>query len=454
MTNYRQLLISTLIISAASQFFALGAFAEVTAATTAVSESPTQCDKPLSPVNVSRMLKDILADEPDQAFRGDVYKTYLSFAKSVGFRNLLPKTLVQSVIVDANNRYYVRVLQEALGRMASSSSGASVSVADRMRQALRETLAGKVNAASIDERIAALDGTSPDRVVRALGDMTLAEVQDLYYGADPLNPSKGSLIRQYLDETGASAIGKSFSNGPDKGGTFGPERLVVAVSEETFPIFQRLFTTRLDNLAPIGHAGIIQNGEMRGWHTGEMRMPRPGNILPTVLLKTTEAQRAEQYFKMMVLARTNGLQWNGWNNPMMQPWTLENYCSSAGAYNCCTHWIGNMPLGDECVSAYTFPPRVNNGQDAPPPIVAALKPYKHANAMVKRIWASPGHMQFGAMIGQEAANARGDMASPGWVITTLIGPTAVERVPVVFYFVQDAKAPLKSSMVPVFENPW
>lgn len=455
--TYSKFLISTLILNVSFLTFAFGVESAAPTVPTSTPEAVTsQCEQALLPINVPKMLKAIIAEEPDQAFRGEVYKSYMANTKTPALRRLLPRNLIKAVIVDANNRYYPKVLEEALERLPSfASNHPEMTAVDRMRAALRATLEGKVNASSVDERISALDGDSPDRVVRALGDMSLDEVGELYYGADPLNPSKGSLLRQYLDNTGASAIAKSFSNGPDKGDTFGPERLVVAVSADTFAEYQRLFV-RLDNLAPIGHAGIIQNGEMRGWHTGGMRLPGPGNILPTVLLKTTEAQRAEQYFKMMVLARTNGLGWQYWNNPMMQPWMLNNYCTQAGGYSCCTHWIGNMPLGDELVSSYTFPPRVDNNPNGvvPAPIVAALKPYEHANAMVKRIWSTPGHQQFGEMIGQGEANARGDMASPGWVITTLIGPTAVERVPVVFYFVADHKAPLKASLIPQFERPW
>jgi len=132
---------------------------------------------------------------------------------------------------------------------------------------------------------------------------------------------------------------------------------------------------------------------------------------------------------------------------------IKDYCKTGG-YSCCTHWIGNIPIGDTLVSEYTLPGTeeylIKNGQYVvkngiyqmkySAPVIAKLKPWEpkdNKQELLTKIWKVPGNMQLSEVIGQKAANGRGEFASPGWVIRTLMGPTAQERVPVIFYVVND-----------------
>jgi hypothetical protein len=256
------------------------------------------------------------------------------------------------------------------------------------------------------------------------------------------------LIGKYISETGAATVIRSFSLGPGKNGQ-GPRRLVVALSAETFPIYQKYFT-REEFLIPFGHAHLVHNGKVHSYtHSGiEFRFTHHLNTpLPLVLLKTSEARRAAQFFELYAkLKLTSG---GPWHHAAAKPWMLPGYCA-AGGYDNCTHWIGNMPLGDELVDEYTFPACFEAGGDRAPR-TQKLMPYEHPDPLMHEVWSVPGHQQFADMIGQRDANLHGEFASPGWVITTILGPTSVERVPIVFVIVADHKAPIPADFEPFHE---
>jgi hypothetical protein len=60
--------------------------------------------------------------------------------------------------------------------------------------------------------------------------------------------------------------------------------------------------------------------------------------------KTSEAQRLTKYFE---LGAENG-------DLAQYPWNLGKYCSKEGGYTSCTHWVGNIPVGDKVVKEYKF----------------------------------------------------------------------------------------------------
>src|SRR5690606_8823311 len=76
---------------------------------------------------------------------------------------------------------------------------------------------------------------------------SLQDVQRLTYGSDPLHPSPQSLIGQYLEATGASTLVRTFPAYPERDwdgrGEIpeGPEKLVVALSPPTLPIYLEIF---------------------------------------------------------------------------------------------------------------------------------------------------------------------------------------------------------------------
>lgn len=90
------------------------------------------------------------------------------------------------------------------------------------------------------------------------------------------------------------------------------------------------------------------------------------------------------------------------------------------------------------------------------PITAQLRRpvYNDPNVEgVKDIWTYPGAQPISAVLGLAKNNGKGEFASPGWVIQSLLVSTTTERVPVVFWFKQDAKVEIPENAVPAFEAP-
>ncbi len=357
---------------------------------------------------------------------------------------LFPKSLVTAILAEEENAVLARNFRAILERAAADTGSAPAT--EKVQAALRSVLDGRVPAKTIEPRIRALRSGSTIALRRALGDMTLAETQLLLHGGNPLRPTADSLLGKYLQETGAATVVRTFPRGPAAGpgstARQGPERLVVAVSEQTMPAFLKYFSG--ENL--LGHLHTPGQGTLYlsfrakvgsyGSMSGEMRMPTEGTIMPEILLKTSEAQRAEQFFD---LASRNG-------SVAQRPWELPNYCATGG-YDSCTHWVGNIPVGDRLVTEYKFPGAIDSyaSNQVPPttdPRVQPLRPYENSNPLVHRVWKVPGNEQLADVIGLGPQNLAGRLANPGWVAHSLTGVAPIGRVPVVFYFVGDARAPI------------
>lgn len=410
--------------------------------------------QPLSLRDLEKTLKELSAKEANLSPRLATLESYERLTKNdAELEKLLSPDEIAEILANPESTYAPEMLAQLLTRYEGAKTG---SAKEKIQSALDELLQDKVPASSIKSRIDNfLARKSDDALMRALGDMSFEETKELYHGGNPLKPSSDSLIGKYLSETGASTTVKAFPLTP--GGTeLGPERLVVSVSESAFASYQKYFK-RHDSLSVIGHAYVIHDGKLSSYiHKGvDMRLPSVGNTLPTVLLKTSEADRTTQYLRVMTSMQGGGY---SWDSVAMQPWKLDGYCA-VGAYVNCTHWIGNMPIGDRLVDEYSFPGAMDTyaqnhlATNDAAPRVAKLAPYKSDDVLLKRVFKVPGHEQFADVIGQHDANMRGDFANPGWVIHTLLGPTSSDRVPVVFLVTPDHKAPIDPKFVPQFERP-
>ncbi len=344
------------------------------------------------------------------------------------FKEMFPEDAVAAALADPSLPIYGRNLGEILTLVRNDSTQRSPEA--KIRAAIRRYLRNKVPLSSIAERIRRLEDGESDGVLRALGDNTVAEMSELFYGTNLKHPSSDSLVGQYLADTGAKIDVVKLENGP---GTrrYGAERLLVALSEETFPAFTNYFA-REEFLSIVGHALLIHNGTVKGIGFSDLRLPHMGMVLPFLVLKTTEGQRVTQY---LGLFRSLGA---GWNHVAAQPWLLPGYCA-VGGYSCCTHWIGNIPMGDRLVDTYSFPGRWENNQE--PPRSAPLQPYVHDNPLVKRVWTVPGHEQLADAIGLRESNLR------GWIAYTLMGRASVERVPVVFQVVENHRRRIPNEFI-------
>lgn len=271
----------------------------------------------------------------------------------------------------------------------------------------------------------------------------LSLIHNDLYGADLTNPSPESKLGKYLTESGASVRLIQPSNNKDGTGGPGPAKLVVAVSERSLVAFKNAFMG-INFMSVLGHANILFKEKVYsfgGGAAGDFRLPSVGTPLPIVILKQSEALRLNNYLDL-----TTKNEFRGWTNALKQPWLLPGY-SAKGGYSCCTHHIGNIPIGDLLVNEYKFPANMENDTDKSPR-AQKLRPY-HAegnNQFLKEIWKAPGHQQFADVLGQQEANLAGNFASPGWVIQTLIGPTTSERVPVIIYVTNDHTQPIPENV--------
>lgn len=352
-------------------------------------------------------------------------KAYRALKQADEFKTWFPEEEILKILGNPTFPVYGRNLGAIIKKLPK---GRRVTEA-AAEKAIRAVLLNQVPASSLDKRLADLKAQKKGSVLRALGDNELAEMVELFVGKPGGSPSSDSLLGQYVAETGATIRLRSFPL-TETGKKEGVKRLEVAVSQESFAAFEKYFG-REEFLTIVGHALLVQGGKVKGLRFDALRLPHLGLAMPMVVMKTTEGQRTTQFLELF---ETLG---NGWHHVAALPWLIPGYCATGG-YECCTHWIGNMPVGDKLVDTYTFPGRWENNREKPR--AKKLKAYEGQSELVRRVWQVPGHEQFAEMLGQRQANLRSDFATSDGIARTLLGPTSLERVPVVFRVVEDHQA--------------
>jgi hypothetical protein len=310
--------------------------------------------------------------------------------------------------------------------------------------------------ALIDDGYRTLKPDHLDSVYRLLGDLSFSEVRRLYMGSvKGVRVTAKSLIGQYIQETGAATkVMKIVAF--DKSRTFDQDKLVVAVSAQSFPKFLELFSGK-HLMSVFGHANVFHNGKVysySGGPSGPLRSLSPGTPLPLLILKSSEAERLSRYMELSTLPK-----YRSWTHPLKHPWRLKGYVK-AGVWECCTHWIGNIPIGDKTVNAYHLPyQRADFTPEQRAKIAIGegnlLQPWHDPQYEdLKNVWTYPGREQLSSVINRTDSNLANEFASPGWVIQSLMGPTSNERVPVIFIFATDHQAPIADNPAWSFERPW
>jgi hypothetical protein len=175
------------------------------------------------------------------------YETFLKTHKdNKKILKYFPNEYISELILNKDETVYHGVL-EALFKRLNPLRGDLESDIER---ALTDALDGFVPKSSIPKRVSALLAFKNkqvslknfDEFKYAIGEMDLKEVQTLVYGSNPLKPSPESLLGRYIQESGAQTVIRKFKQGPGKNTAFGPNRLVVAVSEKSFEIYQKYFS--------------------------------------------------------------------------------------------------------------------------------------------------------------------------------------------------------------------
>lgn len=378
-------------------------------------------------------------------------------AQSQNMAEIFPESAVLPLIVREDTTAYARALAEILPRISrgllSIGNGPEGQGAINLllQAELNKYLLGKIPQQELQSRIQYFFGSiqrTPETLARALGDLSLTDVQNWAYGGNLQSPNPASLIGEYIQITGASYGLRTFSTQPGDAGLQGPQRLVIYVSAQSFDTYRRLFGG--ENF--LVHVHTPRQGTLMVSHEGmagsyaslqaPLRFPQVGTVMPHILLSTREAERVRLFFELGKYGTTTA-------DPTLRemaryPWQLNGpqgpYAPTSG-YTCCTFWIGNIPLGDNRTAQYTFAGHQEGGSLGPAPQVGELKPYTNADPLIRQVWQVPGHEQLSHVLGQAEANGRGEFANPGWVAITLTGPAPVERVPIVFVAVPDHRAP-------------
>jgi hypothetical protein len=371
----------------------------------------------------------------------NLYKELASGAKS-GIRARFDDHSVARILTDESSSGYILRLKALLEAYQQSDESFST--------VLGKFLEGKVPARTIDSRVHnAIPGNMPG-LHRALGEMELVEVQELTHGGDPLHPTPDSLLGKYIAETGAQTVIRTFSQTVAENGPQGTEKLVVAMSANSFATHQKYFGNQnflIHTHGPQqGTLYVAFDNKTYSWagDRGDLRFSQVGSLWPHILLKTTEVERTRNYFALH--SKNVGL--------AMRPWdSLQNYCAR-GAYNSCTHWIANLPIGDKKVDEYRYPGFVDNyaanhlpdyvqdpAKDAAPR-VKALEPHGNPDPLVQMVYQAPGHEQLAGVLSLMPQQEAAEFANPGYVLLTLTSRTETDRVPFVFVITNDHQEPL------------
>jgi hypothetical protein len=383
----------------------------------------------------------------DREYNVAIHRLYERVAEaSPELKSVFPSLSTLELLADSAATPLIRKLERILSR---SNQGPGVTRTEWIQE-LRYNLRSRVPVASVETRIRNYlrDPSSLPALKRALGELTLEESQFMLHGGNPLAPTADSLIGKYLADTGATSGVRSFAPTPQSG-VRGDARLVVNVDERTYAswsqhfgnehLFGQLHTPMQGTLM------VTFDAKLATWQgvRGDMRMPILDSFSPMVVLSSSEGGRLHRFFAY-------GTDFDSFTR-IRNPWVQAEYCAR-GAYGSCTHWFGNLPIGDRLVTEYKFPgwidhdpytPVPDRGPHDPAPRIDTLNPYQAAESdeALRDILRYPGHEQLADVIGLTRQQLGAELANPGWTAYAVLGGAPVERVPVVFRFVQDARAP-------------
>jgi hypothetical protein len=154
-------------------------------------------------------------------------------------------------------------------------------------------------------------------------------------------------------------------------------------------------------------------------------------VAPAILLKDSEAERLHTYLNGVVSMGTNAV----------YPWNIAGYGWPKDAYTNCSSWCAHVPLGDEVMSEVLGTPKVDHhGSDFQPQgtlVDFQVPTYftTEQGVLLKKIWQAPTHQRLLEVLGHDVRD--GNHTGTGWFVHLLMAGTGIERVPVVFIFVDD-----------------
>ncbi len=415
-------------------------------------------------------------DQFDESVRAAHAKMLQLVEANATIKSMLPQDAFTLILRDDERPFYRARISEFLSELEAAKD----KIVDEKTYvaAYRKFLKGGVNEESVADRISTLKAYSTlpnylkmSATKRILGQMTVDEVALLFHGGSPLDPTPTSLVGQYLAKTKNHKVVRTFNSKRIKGndqqpatktGPQGPERLVVGISAADMKTYQKLFQRHeflIHFHTPTqGTLQLLHDGNLLTYSTYNSRLGQEnfyeGTLLPHLLLSTEEAERLSVVFK-----GATDIYHAGGGSLGRHPWEIRGYCA-AGGYTSCTHWIGNLPIGEKRVMEYTFPGNADDhagnalGRGPQKQVLqeltdARIKEMFTARQMnnltkeqkakitklLRQIWKAPGHEQLSSILGAAEFEAAqwGEYANPGYVAIRLLGNVDQRRVPIVFY---------------------
>ncbi len=318
-------------------------------------------------------------------------------------------------------------------------------------------------------------------LMKALGQLSSSESLAALIGPNGIHDvSSDSLVGRYLSLSQAAGktpttLVSEFSKGPGYEGR-GGEKLFISVDQTTLAAANAAFNSN-PNLLMHNHTpgqGTLhmlydaKDVSYSSFGGASALTSQQNTIVPMIVLSSIEASNAKNYFALGTLQKSYA----------KYPWGFKNqsagadetsYCR-AGGYGSCTHWIGEMSLGQKFVSDYAFPGNIGDdpyghperGADGDATGALRVGPvgtYTHFRSstvtpigdvtridrLAHIVWTQNlGREQLWSLVGDKDGEGlkNGEWANPGWVLYSFLSRTSQDRVPVVLVMRADASAPL------------
>ncbi len=399
---------------------------------------------------------------------------------------------LSEVLVDESLSTFHELISRVLGKMNLPANSSSSNLMTKFKTALKAELKKIMSADSASQRVNLLSENhiNKEKMLRILGHMTAEESLVALVGPTGIHNLTGdSLVKRYLDLALAKGITVStfvgtFKQGPNHKRR-GEEKLFVSVDRNTISSLEKVIGanphlfmhqhTPNQGTLYMRYKGRMNSYARYGSETKFDMSPRGmhdynnsvNTIIPAMVLSGVEASNVNNYFQLGALENKFAKYPWGFKYKDRSTKEIESYCK-AGGYSSCTHWIGEMPVGEKLVDSYSVPGQADEHaygsgdtskelrtQDVGKynyftsnSVTEAIGNTKRPHRLARLVWLEgQGHEQLWSVVGDKNARAlsKGEWANPGWVLYSFLSRTKQDRVPVVFIIREDSQAPLNEA---------
>lgn len=413
------------------------------------------------------------------------YKGFLSKYPEIAANKKLNKAVMELLSDESLSSFHV-ILKSSLEKVTAPEGSSETVVIFRLKQKIYSEIVKFMSKADAKARVELLtkETATKEDMMQILGKMTAEESLTALVGKNGIRDlTEDSLIKRYLDAAAKKGMDVStflgqFKKGPRYKGQ-GEEKLYIPFDPKTAPLLEKVIGANphllMHNHSPQqgtlymryeGHSNSYASVGM----TTSFRENPVGSILPVLTLSSIEASNVKNYFDLGSLEQKFAKYPWGFKQINKETKEKTEYCATGG-YGSCTHWIGEMPIGENKVDKYSMPGQIGDDQyghghneavvegDVKKLRTSDVGEYnafvsrtdverigntKRQHRLARMVWTQGlGHEQLWSVVGDKNAVglSRGEWANPGWVLYNFLTRTTEQRVPVVFVKVLDIKAP-------------